>query len=73
MSEELQGLYGRVKDQFEEIQVLKAKLAKYELGPAMAAQVHISEIGRRPNDAGIGCDPVQNTTNGALPSKLPWE
>lgn len=56
MKQELDGLYTRVKDQFEEIQTLKGKLAQYELQPAMAA---------------IGCEPIQNTTNGALP--FPWE
>ena len=37
MKEELDGLYTRNKELFAEIQVLKAQLAKYELGPAMAA------------------------------------
>jgi hypothetical protein len=36
MSEELKGLYGRDKEQFAEIQALKARLATYELAPAMA-------------------------------------
>jgi hypothetical protein len=72
MSEELQGLYGRVKDQFEEIQVLKAKLAKYELPAAMvdhAASLMTAAVA----SPFVGCETVQNTTNGALPSKLPWE
>lgn len=62
MREELTGLYERVRMQFEELQVLKAKLSVYELGPAMHAQA-----------AAIGCEPVQNTTNGALLPKMPWE
>jgi hypothetical protein len=70
MADELPGLYERVRVQFEEIQVLKARLAVYELAPAMEAQSHVA-YGLAPD--GIGCDPVQNTTNGALPSKLPWE
>lgn len=41
MREELQGLYERVKTQFEELQVIKARLATYELAPAMAAQAQI--------------------------------
>lgn len=58
MRDELTGLYERVRLQFEEIQQVKARLAVYELAPAMAA---------------IGCEAVQNTTNGALPNKMPWE
>lgn len=51
MAEELRGLYERGRLQFEEIQVLKAKLAVYELAPAMAA---------------VGCETVQNTKSGSL-------
>lgn len=35
MKAELDPLYARVREQFEEIQQLKARLAKYELQPAM--------------------------------------
>lgn len=38
MKEELAGLYVRNKDLFAEVQVLKARLAVYELPAAMAAQ-----------------------------------
>lgn len=58
MTEELEGLYERVRLQFEEIQVIKARLATYELAPAMHA---------------IGCEAVQNTTNGRGDSlTFPW-
>lgn len=59
MREELDGLYIRLREVFEELQVSKAKLATYELGPAMAAQAVDFDAGR-------------DTTNSALP-KLPWE
>jgi hypothetical protein len=35
MREELTGLYEQMRTQFEELQVCKAKLAQYELGPAL--------------------------------------
>jgi hypothetical protein len=75
MADELPGLYERVRLQFEEIQVLKARLAQYEL-PATMLQLAAGETAIITPGLGptvIGCDPVQNTTNGALPSKLPWE
>jgi hypothetical protein len=62
--EELQALYDRNKELFEELQVCKARLAQYELASAMAA---------------IGCEPVQNTSNGvahapaAEPLTFPWD
>lgn len=37
MRDELAGLYVRDKELFAEVQALKARLAAYELGPAMAA------------------------------------
>lgn len=37
MREELDGLYVRLREVFEELQVCKAKLSAYELQPAMAA------------------------------------
>jgi hypothetical protein len=40
MKEELAGLYSRVQEQFAEIQQLKARLAVYELQPAMEAQAN---------------------------------
>lgn len=63
MREELTGLYERMREQFEELQVCKAKLASFY---ANAEPFVLSpEV--------VGCEPVQNTTNSALPSKLPWE
>lgn len=52
MTAELEGLYSRVREQFEEIQILKARLAKYELPEALAA---------------VGCEAVQNTTPSKMP------
>ena len=40
MSEELAGLYASNRDLFAELQVIKARLARYELPAAMAAQEH---------------------------------
>lgn len=40
MRDELTGLYARVKEMFEELQVAKARLATYELQGAMKAQAH---------------------------------
>lgn len=57
MREELDGLYGRDKELFAENQVLKARLATYELQGAMAA---------------IDSGTVQNTSNGVLPKSFPW-
>lgn len=78
MREELTGLYEQVRLQFEELQVAKAKLAKYELAPLMAAEgvtrsMELLPFGEGAGKyAGIGCEAVQNTSNGALP-KHPWE
>jgi hypothetical protein len=51
MKEELAGLYSRNSELFSEVQVLKARLAQYELPAAMRA---------------IGCETVQNTTGSNL-------
>jgi hypothetical protein len=84
MREELTGLYEQVRTQFEELQICKAKLAQYELPAALVEQAAnmmttamAVPFGGGPDydafDAhGIGCEPVQNTSNGALP-KHPWE
>jgi len=64
MQEELKGLYARNKLLFEELQTYKAKVAQYELGPAMAAFEATADM---------GCEPVQNTSPSVLPSKMPWE
>lgn len=42
MKEELSGLYGRLSEMFDETQRLKARLAKYELQPAMEAQAALT-------------------------------
>lgn len=69
MKEELAGLYARDKAMFAEIQELKARLAKYELGPAMAAQAegvtHPMEPMPREQVAKLYGFKAQN--------KLPWE
>jgi hypothetical protein len=73
MAEELTGLYERNRLQFEEIQVLKARLAKYELPAALVEHAASAMTAAMATPFGsIGCEPVQNTTNGGLPSKLPW-
>lgn len=69
MREELTGLYEQMRTQFEELQVCKAKLAQYELGPALAAVVDESGVAHW----AIGCEPVQNTTHSALPNRMPWD
>jgi hypothetical protein len=51
VAEELAGLYSRNSELFAEVQVLKARLAQYELPAAMRA---------------IGCETVQNTMESNL-------
>jgi len=57
MKAELDGLYERVKVQFEEIQVLRASLAKYELPAALV----------------LGQEQKVTASNGVLPKALPWD
>lgn len=79
MREELTGLYARNKAIFEELQQSKARLAVYELAPAMeAAAVEAAFTGQSTvrvfaTEDGIGCEAVQNTTNSVLPFKMPWD
>lgn len=73
MREELTGLYEQVRVQFEELQVAKAKLAKYELPDALVKHAASLLTTAVTTPFGIGCEPVQNTSNGALPSKMPWD
>lgn len=51
MKAELEGLYERVKLQSAEIQELKARLAKYELQPAMEAMARDAPFQVRGHDA----------------------
>lgn len=44
MKEELAGLYVRDREQFAQIQELKARLSAYELGPAMAAMNNLEKL-----------------------------
>lgn len=77
MKAELDPLYAYNKELFAELQVAKARLALYELQPAMerAASIPADPTGQQlarefAAKNGIGCELVQNTTDSNL--TFPW-
>jgi hypothetical protein len=66
MHEELTGLYALNKTQFEEIQALKARLALYELTPAMM----VAELDAARLD--LGQEQRVTTISSVLPKQFPW-
>lgn len=61
-AEELKALYVRNSELFNEVQVLKARLATYELKPMFETFN---------SQTAIGCETVQNTTDSNL--TFPWQ
>lgn len=70
MREELTGLYEQMRTQFEELQVCKAKLAQYELGPALEAVEQYRN--KFPGTAELWQSQKVTTSPSSLP-KHPWE
>lgn len=67
MKEELDPLYGRNKELFAEIQVLKAKLATFLLQPAMEAQQNVKPVKPAFDSHALLAADI------AAKNKMPWE